>query len=364
MGPHTVKAVYSGDINFGTYTTPAITHIVSPANATYSLTASPEPSPFGSSYTITATIAPLAANTNTPTGTVNFSIDGTLVASNVAVTATGTTGTATYIVPALLTYNANPIYAVGFHTIYAVYSGDANFHPSMMSGTHIISRNLTTASITTDITATNLSPDMTPKTAFYGQDFNVVGAVLFTGLGPPMGDYLFYDNGTLICTLPYSQAMCTSVNDNFDVGVHSFTVAYSGDATNAASSVSPAVAMTFVPDITTATVVTSGTPVYQGQSITFTTTVTGNHAAPVGPVVFSIDGTPAATVALISGSPNKTSTATFTTSTLSLGTHSITVSWPRGDALELSSPPPPAACACPYAGDPFFRSFRCPPRSR
>jgi hypothetical protein len=168
---------------------------------------------------------------------------------------------------------------------------------------------------------------MTPKTAFYGQDFNVVGAVLFTGVGPPMGDYLFYDNGIPICTLPYSQAMCTSVNDNFEVGVHSFTVAYSGDATNAASSMSPAVSMTFVPDITATTVATSGTPVYQGQSIAFTATVTGNHAAPVGPVVFSIDGTPAATVALVPSTTNDTSTASFTTTTLSPGTHTITVSY-------------------------------------
>jgi hypothetical protein len=80
--------------------------------------------------------------------------------------------------------------------------------------------------------------------------------------------------------------------------------------------------LTVTQGTTTTALISSVNPSAVGQSVTFTATVTGSGATPTGTVTFTIDGTPQSPVAL-SGAGK----ATFTTSTLAAGAHSIVASY-------------------------------------
>ena len=67
---HNVLAVYSGTATYATSTSPALTQVVDQVTTTTILTSSPNPSTFGQSVTLSATVNP--ANGGTPTGSVEF----------------------------------------------------------------------------------------------------------------------------------------------------------------------------------------------------------------------------------------------------------------------------------------------------
>jgi len=102
---------------------------------------------------------------------------------------------------------------------------------------------------------------------------------------------------------------CTSTDTHGNTGTASFTVT--------------------VNKITTTTALSSSAnPSTFDNSVTFTASITPNTAT--GTVTFSIDGTPQTPVTVSSG------TATLSTSSLSVGSHSITASY-SGDTNDLSS---------------------------
>ncbi|MGH3521901.1 MAG: Ig-like domain repeat protein, partial [Mycobacterium sp.] len=114
-------------------------------------------------------------------------------------------------------------------------------------------------------------------------------------------------------------AQCTS--SSLANGTHSITAAYGGDASNTASS-SGALNQTVGLVLSSTSIASSLNPSTFGSSVTFTATVTG--AAPIGSVNFR-DGTNSLTACSavhLSGSGNS-KTATCTTSTLPVGTHTI-----------------------------------------
>jgi len=332
-GIHTLSASYSGDTNFSTVSQSG-SHTVEPLPSVIStVTASPEPSNWNDAFTLTATIDPSSSGTGTPTGTVTFYVDTTLVASNVPMSG----DVATYVVP------AGNAYAVRAHTLTAVYSGDTNFSGSTATGTHTIALDPTASLLTLNVPpSTVFSPD--PETVYYGQDFNAQGSVAPTGSSALTGNILFYDNTALICTLPMTISTCATVNDSFDAGVHSMTAAYSGDAYNAPST-SPAAVLTILPDITTTSVVGTPNPAYYGQPVTFSVLSTGNYASPTGitDVADNLSGTLAQLVGAATLAPNttgNTSSATVISSTLAVGTHIISANTPNMQDFDRSVSPP------------------------
>jgi hypothetical protein len=111
-------------------------------------------------------------------------------------------------------------------------------------------------------------------------------------------------------------------------GTHSLTAVYSGDRANLAST-SAVVSQVVSLNPTTTTVMASVNPVTLGQPVTFTATVTGSSLT--GTVQFLDGASSLATgVALAAG------ISAFTTSSLSVGTHSITAMY-SGDSLNASS---------------------------
>jgi hypothetical protein len=119
VGPDTVTATYLPSGNFLS-SSDSLTQVVNSPTLTATTTtvsSSLNPSVFGQSVTFTATVTPNSGN-GTPTGTVQFQIDGMSVGVPFSLSGTGT---ATYSTAAL---------AVGTHSITASSSGDNNFAPS------------------------------------------------------------------------------------------------------------------------------------------------------------------------------------------------------------------------------------------
>ncbi|HEY1785997.1 MAG TPA: Ig-like domain-containing protein, partial [Pirellulales bacterium] len=120
-GAHVVTAVYSGDTNFLTSNSTAVNeNILNSASSSSSTTlgANPDPVPLGQSVTFSALVTPGLGASATPTGTVEFEVDGVEVGSGPL---SGVAGLdeATFSTTSL---------TAGSHTVTAVYLGDANFN--------------------------------------------------------------------------------------------------------------------------------------------------------------------------------------------------------------------------------------------
>ena len=307
------------------------------------LTASPEPSIYGDAFTLTATIMP-SAGVALPTGTVQFAIDGVDVGAAVAVAPGTANSTATYVVAAGNTYAPGTP-----HTLSAVYSGDTANAGITLFATHDIVDGPTTSQLFICIGPTAMCPStgainppppyFAALQMFFGQTWNGTmdafadDGSLLTGTISLMDDY----NGvtSTLCTLQVtsggacSPSVGTTVGTG--VGVHILTAVYSGDANHMASS-SQTVTITVLQDTTTATLKGAPNPSPAGQPVTFTAIIAGNYAAPTGMVTFTETFPPTALVQLLGTATlvpgaGLSSTATFTTSALPLGTDTITASY-------------------------------------
>ena len=158
----------------------------------------------------------------------------------------------------------------------------------------------------------------------------------------PTGTVTFYDNGTSIGTGTLSVVsghdQATLTTSTLSTASHPITAAYtSGDGNFNASPVSAAISQVVNKDSTTTTASASPSSANVGQTVTFTATVTANapgSGTPTGTVDFfdtttNTDLTPGG-VALSSG------TATFATTSLAAGSHTIKATY-SGDGNFLTS---------------------------
>jgi hypothetical protein len=120
-GPHSIKAAYGGDATFAASTSTALTQTVNKAATTTSLASSQNPSTAGQAVTFTATVSSAAG---TPTGTVTFTSDGTLLGTKP-------------LSGALASLKTSQL-PTGSHTITATYNGGTNFSTSSTSITQTV----------------------------------------------------------------------------------------------------------------------------------------------------------------------------------------------------------------------------------
>jgi len=306
-GSHSITAVYGGDSNFGGSTSPAITQTVNQATTTVAVASSLNPSAFGQSVTFTATITPSGAGT--PSGTVTFK-DGTTTLG---------TGTLNNASPPQATFTISTL-AVGGHSMTTVYGGDTNFNGSTSS---VLTQTVTQATTTTAVTS-SLNPSVS------GQSVAFTATVTPLAGGTPTGTVTFKDGTTTLGTGTLNNAtppQATFTTSALTLGSHSITAVYGGD-TNFTTSTSPALTQNVLQATTTA-VTSTQNPSVVGQSVTFTATVTPSGAGtPTGTVTFKDGTTILGTGTLNGSSPPQ---ATFTTSALAAGSHSITAVY-GGDA--------------------------------
>lgn len=112
VGSHSLTAVYGGNANFRGSTSTAFTQIVNKTSTTAKLVSSKNPSTFGQSVTLTATIS--STTSGTPTGVVTLKDSMTTLAT----VALDSSGKAALVISTL---------SKGSHSITAVYGGDGNF---------------------------------------------------------------------------------------------------------------------------------------------------------------------------------------------------------------------------------------------
>jgi hypothetical protein len=320
-GTHSIQAVYSGygDLTF-TGSTGSLIQTFTKAATSTSVSSSSNPSASGQNVTLTATITPNGPST-VPTGAVQWQVDGKDVGGPVALGAPPGSGVAT------ATFPTNTL-SDGTHTITAKYSGDDVYLPSMGS------MQQTVGSSTTATTTTTVTSSANPSGV--GQNVTFTATVTGSGAaGAPTGSVTFQEGTTTLGTGPLSgsggTAKATFTTSSLPAGNHTIIASYGGDNTFASSS-SAGLTQTVVKASSTTTVASTANPSTVGQSVTFTATVTG-AGTPTGSVTF-LDGAATLGTGTLSGS---TATATFTTTSLPAGNHTITVSYGGDNTFAGSS---------------------------
>jgi hypothetical protein len=285
-----------------------------PVNSTTTtLTSNPDPSGFGQKVTFTVTVI-TGAGTGNLTGTVSiadtFGSTATTLASGLGLNASG-----------VATFSTSTL-AVGPHSIVATYAGDTM---------HFTSSSVP-ALIQTVLESTSTGLTSTANPSAIGQSITLTATVSVSGGGgiTPDGTVSFIDGTTVLTTQAINAgggAMYTT--STLTAGVHQITAVYNGDAAKQIQGSTSAVVNQDVQAPTTATLTSSLNPSLYGNSVTFTATIPPRGTtAPTGTVSF-LDGASQIGTGTLSGNPG---VATFTTATLNMGTHIMTVSYP-GDSF-------------------------------
>ncbi len=158
------------------------------------------------------------------------------------------------------------------------------------------------------------------------------GPITFTAnvtgpAGTPTGTVAFFDGATALGTEGLDGTGTAALTTaNLIPGRHDISAVYSGDNTYLASSDDPLLLAN-----STTTLTSSENPSTVGDSVTFSVNVTGPAGTPTGTVTFS-DGGNIVDTETLDGSGD----ATFTTSDLSVGSHTITANY-AGDGNYYAS---------------------------
>jgi hypothetical protein len=178
-------------------------------------------------------------------------------------------------------------------------------------------------------TTTELISSLNPAPPYHVVTYT---ATVIPQSGTATGMVVFQDGGLTIATVTVTsnQAAYSTSYKKTALGIHSITATYSGDLHNAHSTSS-----TLTEDIQGASrtvVVSSGSPSFVGQSVTFTATVTSAFGnIPDGELVTFYDGPTALGSVALAGA-----TAAYTTASLSAKTHSIKATY-AGDTMFKAS---------------------------
>jgi hypothetical protein len=297
VGTHTIIVAYSGDSNF-TSSALTVTQTVSKANALTTITTTTPTNVFGQPTTFVITVTAISPGAGTPTGTVSVTAAG----SPLTLSLSG--GTANFTTSSL---------PVGSDAILATYNRDNDFNGgSNASFTETINQAIPTVALTSS------QPD-----SAVGQLVTFTATVSAVGPTAPTGTVTFVDitTGTTFGTSAALSGGQASASTSFTTtGNHNIVVTYNGDINFNSNGAS--VTQTVVASATTTTPTSSPNPSTPGQAVTFTATVTpagGATGTPTGIVTFNDGGT-----AIGTGKVGAGGMATFMTSTLSSGSHTIT----------------------------------------
>jgi Bacterial Ig-like domain (group 3)/Purple acid Phosphatase, N-terminal domain len=208
VASHSITATYSGDTNDSSATSNTVTQVVGKASSKVTVTSSVTPSVWGQSVTFTATVSALSPGAGTPSGTVQFQIDGVNFGS--AVTLSG--GSATSI--------ATKTMAVGNHIITAIYSGNANFTTGLGSVGQTVKKANTTTSLNTSNSSIRTGRSVT---------FTATISVSSPGSGTPGGTVTFFDGSTTLGTGTVSGGKATFSTSTLSIRTHTITAMYNGD---------------------------------------------------------------------------------------------------------------------------------------
>ena len=274
---------------------------INQAGTTTSLSSSTNPSVFGQSVTITATVAAVAPGSGTPTGSVEFydgstDLGGGTLSGGVATLSTSSLG-------------------VGSHGITAVYGGDTDFSTSTSAAlTQVVNQ---------AATGVTLSSSVNPSV--YGQPvtFTATVAASAPGAGTPTGTVSFMAGSTTLDTETLGPDGTASFTTSaLGVGSPAITAVYSGDSSFLTGSSS--VTQTINQAGSSTSLYAAPTVTTSGETVTLTAVVAAvspGAGTPSGSVQFFVGSTSLGTASLSGG------TAVLTTTSLPVGTSSLTAQY-------------------------------------
>jgi hypothetical protein len=212
---------------------------------------------------------------------------------------------------------------VGSHSITAEYSGDnANF----LASNSVPSIEL--------VGGTSVAVVASPNPIAFGQSVTFTATVTAAAAGSsvPTGSVTFMDGTQTLGSSGLDSSGVASISTaTLAGGTHAITAVYSG-ATGFAPSTSSGTDEIVNPASTTTALVASANPATFGQSVSFTATVTASTGTPTGTVTFKDGSTVLATLTL-----GASGTATYTSSALTVGAHSLVATF-NGSSSYTSSP--------------------------
>ncbi len=295
LGSQTIRADYGGDSNYAGSASAAWSQIVNQATTTTSLTSSVNPASSGQTVTFTATVSVNSPGSGTATGTVTFYDNGSTLSSG---TLNGS-GVATYSTSTL---------PAGNQSITASYNGASNFAGSTSTNVpQVVNQAPAFTSATATTFTTTAVGNFTVRTSGYPN-------AAVTESGPLPAGVTFTSNSDGTATLSGTPAAGSN-------GTYPLTF-------TANNGINPQATQSFTLTVnqasTTTALTPSANPSVTGQSVTFTATVSGSSGTPTptGSVTFYANGTP-----LGSDTLNASGVATWSTSTLSVGSQTITADY-------------------------------------
>src|SRR5439155_4041334 len=221
-----VTAGYGGDSNFAA-SAGSLTggETVAKAGTSTAITASVNPAVFGQGVAFRATITVTAPGSGTPTGTVQFIIDGATAGSPVSVSTSGGLTTALF---------TSSLLGVGTHTVTASYSGDGSFvgsNAALTGGESVNKANTSTA------VSSSVNPSVPGQAVTFTATINITSP----GGGTPSGTVQFQIDGSSAgspVNVSTSGGVTTASLSTASLagGTHSITASYSGDSSFTGSS--------------------------------------------------------------------------------------------------------------------------------
>ncbi|HEY2723697.1 MAG TPA: Ig-like domain-containing protein, partial [Pseudonocardiaceae bacterium] len=268
------------------------------------LTSTANPSVCGQFITITATVVSVPPS-GTPTGNVDFVIDGTPLTGEL-----DTNGQAT----------VELFFTTGTHIIDATYVGDGTFDPSVAP---------TLTQITDQATATTVvTSSVNPSVCCEPVTFTItVTEDPPSTAGPPTGTVTLSVDGVPGAPVSLSDGTATVTDSSLTPGAHTITATYSGDTCYFGSTSAP-LTQNVNPATATVTVGSAPNPSTCCAPVTFTVDVAPLAPAtctPTGTVTIVVDDVPDGSATLVDGA------ATVVNSNLTAGSHTIVASY-SGDS--------------------------------
>jgi hypothetical protein len=308
VGTHVIAANYGGDTYYSASASNPLSQVVQEqVTVTVANTGGGNPSSYGATVIFAATVS--VSGGIPVSGAVSFYNGGNYLGSGTLNGNVATYSTATL--------------PVGSNSITASYTDSNNVTATSSVLRQVVQQN----------TATALSSSANP--VIHGTPVTLTAVVTATGTTVPTGTVTFYDGTTPIGTGTLTASGTTSGIATFQTsslaaGTHSITASYGGDA-NDFTSTSAALSEAVNIATSTTAVAASANPSIAGKPLTLTATVSTNGGTAAGTVNFYNGAT-----LLGSGTLNGAGVATFTSSTLPVGSYSITANY-AGDGNDTGS---------------------------
>jgi hypothetical protein len=301
---HALRTEYVGDGTASAGTSPVVNQLVYRNVPAVTGMSAPNPSLVGQAVTVTATIEG-GSGAPVPTGNVAFTVDN----APLATVALNGSGEAALVTSSL---------AAGLHTIAVDYPGGIVFQGGKTNIAHTVDKNASEVSV---VSSNNPSLAGQPVT------FTATVRGSAAGAPPGTGSVVFKEGNIVLSTRTLdSNGQGAFATSSLAAGSHTITAEYAGDGYYLGGT-SPPLDQTVSLVGASVALVSLANPSPYAEAVTFTATATGSSVTPTGVMTFH-DGSTILGNANLDGS----GVASFSTSTLGAGSHTITAEY-GGDGV-------------------------------